>query len=148
MQVIITVPIQHGYRVCALTDHVFHDTVLCQDVLSGRSSLVSAPAIFWVLHMHGGPDVVKRSADKARFVQKGQCTNRKWPITDANIATAASQSATLLSMTVNIASEMHFNALRSLTQPCLTAYCIRCNTPMIQALYQALQISVSLGKRI
>ncbi len=41
------------------------------------------------------------------------------------IVTAASQSATLLSVTVNIASEMHFNALRSLTQPCLTAYCIR-----------------------
>ena len=40
----------------------------------------------------------------------------------------------------------HENALRSLTQPCLTAYCIRCNTPMIQALYQALQISVSLKK--
>ncbi len=38
--------------------------------------------------------------------------------------TLASQSATLLSMTVNIASEVHFNALRSLTQPCLTAYCI------------------------
>jgi len=48
-------------------------------------------------------------------------------------------------MAVNIASEMHFNALRSLTQPCLTAYCIRCNikTSMIQAFYQALQISVS-----
>ncbi len=63
-----------------------------------------------------------------------------------NVVTAASQSATLLSMTVNLASEMHFNALRSLTQPCLTAYCVWCNTPMIQAPYQALQISVSLGK--
>ena len=40
------------------------------------------------------------------------------------VVTAASQSATLLSMTVNTASEMHFNALRSLTQPCLTAYCM------------------------
>ncbi len=68
--------------------------------------------------------------------------------TDASIVTAASQSATLLSMTVNIASNMHFNALRSLTQPCLTAYCIQCNYPMMQALYQALQISVSLGKCI
>ena len=35
------------------------------------------------------------------------------------------QSAnTLLSVTVNIASEMHFNALRSPAQPCLTACCI------------------------
>ncbi len=42
------------------------------------------------------------------------------------------------------AKHIHFNALRSLTQPCLTAYCIRCNTPMIQAFYQALQIVVSL----
>jgi len=64
------------------------------------------------------------------------------------IVTAASLSATLFSLIVTIASEMHFNALHSLTQPCLTAYCIRCNTPMIQALYQALQISVSLGKCI
>ena len=47
-----------------------------------------------------------------------------------------------------LASEMHFNALRSLTQPCLTAYYIGYNIPMIQALYQALQISVSLGKCI
>ncbi len=61
------------------------------------------------------------------------------------VVSAASQSATLLSMTVSIASEMHFNAMRSLTQPCLTAYCIRCNTYMIQAVSQALQISVSLG---
>ncbi len=30
---------------------------------------------------------------------------------------------------------VHFNALRSLTQPCLTAYCIRCNTSMVQAVY-------------
>ena len=46
-------------------------------------------------------------------------------VTDAIIVvTAASQSPTLLSMTVNIASEVLFNALRSLTQPCLTAYCI------------------------
>ena len=37
---------------------------------------------------------------------------------------AAFQSATQLSMTVNIASDMRFNALRSLIQPCLTAYCI------------------------
>ncbi len=44
--------------------------------------------------------------------------------------------------------QMHFNALRSLTQPCLNAYCVGCNTPMIQALYQALQVSVSLGKCI
>ena len=45
--------------------------------------------------------------------------------TDAiTVVTAASQSANLLSMTVNIASEMHFNALRSPTQPCLTACCI------------------------
>ena len=36
----------------------------------------------------------------------------------------------------------------SLMQPCLTAYCIWCNTPLIQALYQILQISVSLGKCI
>jgi len=27
-------------------------------------------------------------------------------------------------LTVNIASEMHCSALRSLTQPCMTAYCI------------------------
>jgi len=40
---------------------------------------------------------------------------------------AAVQSAVLLSMTLNIASEMHFNASRSLTQPCLTACCICCN---------------------
>ena len=61
--------------------------------------------------------------------------------TDAiTVVTAASQSATLLSMTINIASEMHVNALRSLTQPCLTANCIWC---YIQAFYQALQISVS-----
>ena len=32
--------------------------------------------------------------------------------------------AILLSMTVNIASEVHFNVLRSLTQPYLPAYCI------------------------
>ena len=70
-------------------------------------------------------------------------------VTDANIiAPTASQSATLLYVTVNIASKMHSNALRSLTQPCLTAYCIRRNTPMIQALYQALENSVSLGKCI
>jgi len=31
---------------------------------------------------------------------------------------------TLLSMTVKTASKMHFNALRSQTQLCLTAYCI------------------------
>jgi len=43
---------------------------------------------------------------------------------------------------------MQCNALHSLTQPCLTAYCIWCNTPVIQACYQALQISVSLGKCI
>ncbi len=50
----------------------------------------------------------------------------------------------MLSMTVNIASMMHFNASHSHTQPCLAAYCIWCNTSMIQAFYQALQISVSL----
>jgi hypothetical protein len=49
---------------------------------------------------------------------------------------------------VNLDSEMYFAAQRNLTQPCLAAYCIRCNTPMIQAFYQALQISVSLGKCI
>ena len=49
---------------------------------------------------------------------------------------------------VNIASEVHCNASRSLTQPCLTAYCIRCNISMIQAFYQALQVSVSSGKCI
>ena len=64
------------------------------------------------------------------------------------IVSTAFQSATLLSMTVHIASEVHFNALRSLTQPCLTAYCISCITSMIQAFYQALQTSVSLGKYI
>ncbi len=31
---------------------------------------------------------------------------------------------------------------------CLTAYCIWCSTSMLQAFYQALQISVSLGKCI
>ncbi len=69
-------------------------------------------------------------------------------LTHAIIVIAASQSATLLFVNVKIASEMHFSTLRSLTQPCLTAYCIRCNTPMIQALYHALQISVSLGRCI
>ena len=45
--------------------------------------------------------------------------------TDAiTVVTSASQSANLLSMTVNTASEMQFNALRSPTQPCLTACCI------------------------
>ena len=44
--------------------------------------------------------------------------------------------------------EMHFDALRSLTQPCLTANCIQRHTPMIQALYHARHISVSLGKCI
>ncbi len=39
------------------------------------------------------------------------------------VVPAASQSTTLPSIPVNV-SEMHFNALRSLTQPCLTAYCI------------------------
>ncbi len=48
----------------------------------------------------------------------------------------------LVYTTVNIASEMHVNA------SCLTAYCNWCNTPMIQALYQALQMSVPLGKCI
>ena len=38
----------------------------------------------------------------------------------------------LLSMAVSVVSEMHSNTLRSLTQPCLTAYCIWCNTPVIQ----------------
>ena len=65
-----------------------------------------------------------------------------------DFVTAASQSATLLSMIVEISSEMHVDALCSLTQPCLTAYCFWRNTPMIQALYQALQITVSLGKCI
>ncbi len=59
-------------------------------------------------------------------------------------------------MTVNVASKMHFNALRSLTQPCLTAYCntyylmqyVHTPIAMIQAFYQALQISVSMGKCI
>ena len=37
---------------------------------------------------------------------------------------------------------------RWLTQPCLTAYCIGCNTPVIQALYQALNVSVSGGQCI
>ena len=49
------------------------------------------------------------------------------------VVTAAFQSENLLFMTVNIASEMHSNALRSLTQPCLTAYCIQCNAPVVQA---------------
>jgi len=40
------------------------------------------------------------------------------------------------------------NTLGSLTQPCLTAYCICCNTSMIQPFYQALHNSVSLGKCI
>ena len=31
-------------------------------------------------------------------------------------------------LTVPIVSDMHFNALRSLTQPCMTAYCIHHNT--------------------
>jgi len=39
--------------------------------------------------------------------------------------------------------EMHVNPLRSLTLRCLTAYCIWCNTLMIQALCQPLQIDVS-----
>jgi len=36
------------------------------------------------------------------------------------VVSAAFQLAVLLSMTVNIVSEMHLNASRSLTQPCLT----------------------------
>lgn len=51
-----------------------------------------------------------------------------------------------LSMTVHIASEMRFNALHGLTQPCLTAWCTWCNTSMTHALHQALQSSVSLEK--
>ena len=47
-----------------------------------------------------------------------------------------------------VASKVDSNALRSLVQPCCTAYCIRCNVPMTQAFSQALQISVPLGKRI
>jgi len=47
-------------------------------------------------------------------------------------------------VTIKTASEMHFNALRSPTQPLLD--CTRHNIFMIQALYQALQITVSLGK--
>ena len=38
------------------------------------------------------------------------------------------------------------DAFHCIAQPCLTAYCICCNTPVIQAFYQALQISVILGK--
>ncbi len=62
-------------------------------------------------------------------------SNRRYYCCHSTV-TAASQSATLLFATVNIASEMHVNALRSLTQSCLTAYCIWCST------------SLSLGKRI
>ena len=54
------------------------------------------------------------------------------------VVSAAFQSAIPLSMTVNTASEVHFNALCSLTQPCLW------NT----ILDQALPISVSLGQCI
>jgi hypothetical protein len=51
-------------------------------------------------------------------------------------------------VTIKTASEMHFNALRSLTQPlldCTLSSTLTNNTPMIQALYQALQISVFLA---
>ena len=58
----------------------------------------------------------------------------------------------LLFMTKCVTSEMHFKTFEwncsascSLMQPCLIAYCIWCNTPMIQAFCQALQFSVSLG---
>ena len=44
-------------------------------------------------------------------------------------------------MTVSVACEMPTNALRSLTQRCLTAYFIGHNISMIQAIYQALHIS-------
>ena len=45
-----------------------------------------------------------------------------------------SKSATLLPMTVTIASDMHFNALRGLKYPCMNAYCIR--LPMLQASFR------------
>jgi len=55
---------------------------------------------------------------------------------------AAFKSAVLLTIIVNIASEMHFNASRSLTQTCMTA----CHSiSMSQPCYQALQISAFLG---
>jgi len=84
----------------------------------------------------------------ARGRPSGLPASPQQSVTNAMVVSAAFQSAILLSMTVNTAFEVHFNALPSLTQPCLTAYCICCNTSMIQAFYQALQISVSLGKCI
>ncbi len=55
-------------------------------------------------------------------------------------------------MTVKIASEMHFSAmpLRSLTRPLLDCllHLTQYNTHMIQALCQALQISVYPWKRV
>ena len=62
------------------------------------------------------------------------------------VISAAFQSARLLSTTVNTASKVHFNALRSLTQPCLTAYCTQRNIFTIQAFCQALPISVYFCK--
>ncbi len=58
------------------------------------------------------------------------------------------QSAIMFFMTVIVASEVRFNASRSLTQPCLTVLCSRCSFSMIQAFYQALQIHVSLRRCI
>ena len=62
------------------------------------------------------------------------------------VISAAFQSARLLSTTVNTASKVHFNALRGLTQPCLTAYCTQRNIFTIQAFCQALPISVYFCK--
>jgi hypothetical protein len=43
MQFSITVSINHDFRICDLTGHVFHDSVLCHDALSER--LFSAPSL-------------------------------------------------------------------------------------------------------
>ena len=59
--------------------------------------------------------------------------------------------AILLIISVNIASEMHFDALRSLTQSCKTAYRYCATILIVQCgvlpynSCQALQISASLG---
>ena len=58
------------------------------------------------------------------------------------------RSAVMFFMIATMASEVRFNASRSPTPACLTVLCISCILSMTQALYQALQIKVSLGRCI
>ncbi len=114
-------PVTSLFALCLV---LWTSTCMCLNALFNRASTHILRA-FYFAHIDITTDRSSNiSCACARGRPSGLSALPSQSASDAIIVvTAASQSANLLSMTVNIASEMHFNALRSPTQPCLTACC-------------------------